>query len=145
MGEGAALNCLGHLAYIEGQYEQARSYYEQALALREQLGVPTCIAEDRAGLARVDLAQGKIDRALAGVDEILAILDRDPHLSGAVHPGRVFLACYQVLQAGQDPRSNDILAQARTLLQQRAAKIADPTLRRSFLEKIPEHQQLLAS
>jgi class 3 adenylate cyclase/tetratricopeptide (TPR) repeat protein len=143
MGEGSVLNCQGTLAYIQGQYEQARSCYEQALALRQASGLIS-IAEDRAGLALVDLVQGELDQASAEVEEILAIVNDDPHLSGATHPGRVFLACYQVLQAGQDPRTDEILAQARTLLQQRAAKIADPALRHSFLQNVPEHRQLLA-
>jgi predicted ATPase/class 3 adenylate cyclase len=145
LGEGTVLNYLGHLAYIQGQYEPARSCYKQALALRRQLGLPTFIAEDLAGLARVDLAQGHIEPALTGVDEILTILENDPNLSGANHPGRVFLACYHVLKASQDPRADDVLAQAQTLLQQRAAQIADPMLRRSFLERILEHRQLLES
>lgn len=143
LGVGSALNHLGHLAYMQGQTERARSHYEQALALRRQLDLPTSIAEDLAGLARVDLAQGQIEQARAGVEKVLSILERDPNLSGAAHPGRVFLVCHHVLKAGRDPRAEDVLAQARTLLQRRAAKITDPTLRRSFLENIPEHQQLL--
>ena len=142
IGEGSVLNSLGTLAYTQEQYEQARSCYEQALALRQQSGL-TSIAEDRAGLAQVNLVQDKIDQALAEMEQILLILNDDPHLSGATHPGRVFLACYQVLKAGQDPRADDILAQARALLQQRAAKIADPALRQSFLENVPEHRELL--
>ncbi|MBN1485474.1 MAG: tetratricopeptide repeat protein [Chloroflexia bacterium] len=143
LGSGSILNHLGHLAYIQGRLEQARSYYEQALASRRELGQPTCIAEDLSGLARVDLAQGRVEQALAKVEEILPILEGDPNLSGAVHPGLVLLACYQVLQADRDPRADAILTEARTLLRQRAAKIADPALRRSFLENISEHRQLL--
>jgi hypothetical protein len=57
----------------------------------------------------------------------------------------VFLACYRVLKAAQDPRATHILTGAHVLLQGRGAKIPDPALRRSFLENLAAHREILAA
>jgi hypothetical protein len=48
-----------------------------------------------------------------------------------------------VLQANRDARATDILTQAHTLLQERAARIADEGLRRIFLNNVPDHREIL--
>jgi hypothetical protein len=78
------------------------------------------------------------------VGEILPCLDDDPSLEGAEDDLKVFLACYQVLQASEDPRAAHILSQAHRLLQERAAKISDEKLRRSFLENVAAHREIIS-
>jgi hypothetical protein len=57
-------------------------------------------------------------------------------------PFRVYLTCYRVLQAGHDPRAGEVLETAHRLLHERAAKIEDERLRRSFLEQVPAHREI---
>ena len=64
-----------------------------------------------------------------------------PH---TLEPLRVYLTCYQVLQANGDPRAQDVLNTAYTLLQERAANIEDLALRRSYLENVPYHREIVA-
>jgi hypothetical protein len=56
---------------------------------------------------------------------------------------RSYLVCYRVLRANDDPRAEMALATAHRLLQVRAAKIADERLRRSFLENVPDHREIV--
>jgi len=53
------------------------------------------------------------------------------------------LTCYRVLQAGGDPRAREVLTNAHAMLQERASKINDQELRRSYLENVPYHREIL--
>lgn len=98
--------------------------------------------EALAGLARVALAQGDPPRAQTQVEEILRYLEHGT-MDGAEHPFQVYLTCYRVLRASQDPRAQGILATAYRLLQERATKITDEELRRSFLESVAAHREIV--
>ena len=125
-----------------GQYAQARAHLERALALRRELGKDHLALESLAGLARLALATGDLARALAHVEEILAALETHT-LDGTDEPLRVYLTCVQVLAANDDPRAPAVLDAAHTLLQTRAARIHDDSLRQTFLHDVPEHRELL--
>jgi hypothetical protein len=99
--------------------------------------------ESLAGLARVSLAQGNQAQAQAYVEEILSHLESYT-LAGIYEPFRVRLTCYRVLRANQDPRAEAVLNTAYHLLQEQAAKIADEELRRSFLENVAAHREILS-
>ena len=106
-------------------------------------------AENQAGLARVSLAQGDLSQAQSHVEEILSFLG-GPHLEtgaleGTGEPFRVYLTCYRVLQAGQDPRAREILTATYNLLQERAAIISNESLRRSFLENVVARREIVAA
>jgi hypothetical protein len=93
-------------------------------------------------LARVCLIQGNPSEAQALVEEILAHLESHT-LEGTEEPIRVYLTCYRVLTANQDPRARGVLNRAYNLLQERAAKIGDEEKRRSYLENVPAHREIL--
>jgi hypothetical protein len=48
-----------------------------------------------------------------------------------------------VLRAHEDPRAREVLDQGYRLLQERAAKIDDPRLRRSYLENVAAHREIV--
>jgi tetratricopeptide (TPR) repeat protein len=143
MVKGWALNNLGAVLLGLGDDVQAEGHYREALALRQQLGQGHYVAEDLAGLASVALARDDIAQANAYAAEMLPYLEHNPGLNGAEHPFRAVLLCYRALQAGEDPRAAEVLARARALLHERAARIADEQLRRSFLENVAEHRAIL--
>lgn len=64
-------------------------------------------------------------------------------LYGLFDPMRVYLTCVHVLRANKDPRAAEILRSAHRMLQEWAAKIDDEELRRSFLENVPEHREIV--
>jgi hypothetical protein len=90
----------------------------------------------------VSLAQGNLAQAQAQVEEILSHLETRT-LDGTEEPFRVYLTCYRVLRANQAPHAKDILNTAHRLLQKRAAKISDAEMRRSFLENVAAHREIV--
>jgi len=143
MVQGWALNNLGAVLLELGDTAGAEAHYRQALALRQQLGQGHYVAEDLAGLAAVALARGDTGQAHTQAVAMLAHMEGNPGLNGAEHPARAILACCRALRAAGDPRAAEVLAHAQALLQERAARIGDAALRRSFLENVAEHRAIL--
>jgi tetratricopeptide (TPR) repeat protein len=139
-----SLFALGHALAGLGRLAEAAEAYAQALAAWREGGRLHLTPDPLAGLARVALAQGEHERALAHVGEILAHLEDRPALEGTVEPVRVYLTCYRVLCALGDPRAEGVLDAGYELLQERGAMIEDEDLRRSFLENVPHHRELVA-
>jgi predicted ATPase/DNA-binding SARP family transcriptional activator len=139
-----ALTSQGQALAGLGRWDEARAAFGQAVEIRRQLGQHSLAAESLAGLARTAQAQGDVDQATAHVEEILPILDAGT-LEGAEEPLWVYLICYRVLSAGADSRREGILAAAYGLLQARSARIADEELRRSFIENIAAHREIVAA
>ena len=122
--------------------------------------------ESLAGLARVSLAQGAHSTALrqavvvslsnhqdsssgqalaqaqTQVEDILSHLETNS-LDGTDEPLRVYLTCYRVLKANRDPRAQEILTTAYNLLQKHAGNTTDEEMRRSFLENVLVHRELV--
>jgi predicted ATPase/Tfp pilus assembly protein PilF len=140
--EGLALTCLGHALAGLNLHTEAAQIYRNALSLQRELGQHNLAMEPLAGLARVALAQGELAPTRQYVEEILQHLELG-NLEGADEPFRVYLTCYRVLWAHDDPRAPGILRMAHDLLQARAAMIGDERLQRSFLENVPVHRELV--
>jgi class 3 adenylate cyclase/tetratricopeptide (TPR) repeat protein len=143
--QGNAWLYLGHILAALGDWPAATEAYAAALTLCCKIGRENQSLEARAGLARVALAQGNLPLARNHIEEVLTCLTRDPWLPGTDEPFRVYLTCSQVLLANRDARAPEILQTARALLQERAAQIECEWLRRSFLEKVAAHRELLAA
>jgi len=143
---GHALTGLGHPSTGSGQcLAEAADAYRQALTLHRERGQHHLAVESLAGLARVALTQGDPAGALAHVQEILDYMEGHPALEGTLEPLRIYLTCYRVLQASGDPHAGEILDAAYHLLQERAATIEDEGLRRSHLENVAEHREIVAT
>ena len=149
---------LGHALAGLGRLEEAVEAYRESVALRRELGQANLAMESLAGLARIALAQGHCEQAQAHVEEIQSHLETGAPstalrqgsgqgsghaLDGAVNPFQVYLTCYRVLKAGRDPRAQEVLSIAYRQLQERAAKITDEAMRRSFLENVTAHREIV--
>lgn len=122
--------------------DEAAHAYRQAIALRRELGEQFLAMESLAGLARVFLAKGDLSQAQSQVEEILRYIEKKS-LDGTDEPLRVYWTCYQVLKAKHDRRARGILTTAHSLLRGRAAKIPDEETRRSFLQNVSVHREIL--
>ncbi len=142
--EGYAQIPLGHALLAQGQVAGARAAYWQSLAVWHELKLPALAAEMRAGLARAALAEADGETALAYVEAILAYLAEDEALEGTESPFRVYQTCVEVLEGQGDARATSLRDRAGTLLQARAAEIADPPLRQAYLENVAAHRQIAA-
>jgi predicted ATPase/class 3 adenylate cyclase len=145
-----SLTYLGHALTTLGELSKAEEAYSEAARLRRELGQQPLVIDDLAGLARVAMARGDTARARERVDDILTWIG-DNGTAGIEYPLQVNLTCYQVLTASANgdasalEQANAILATAHTAMQEQAAGIGDDTLRRSFLENIPAHRDLVAA
>lgn len=140
--EGYAQTYLGHALADLGQLEEAQEVYRAALEIRRKLKQPKLATEPLAGLARVSLAEGDLTQAVEHVEEILQHLEGSD-LFGTDEPVRVYLTVYRVLHATGDALAGGVLKTAYERLQQQAAKIEDVELRRSFLDRVTTHREVL--
>ncbi|HMQ35196.1 MAG TPA: tetratricopeptide repeat protein, partial [Chloroflexaceae bacterium] len=140
---GDAAICLGHALAGQGRLAEAGAAYAEALAVWEELGRPARAVEARAGLADAALRAGDLAGALAPAGPILAQLAAGPP-TGADEPLRVYWAAWRALAASADPRAGPLRAEALALLEARAALIADPALRHSYLDEVAAHRELRA-
>ncbi|MCP4535936.1 MAG: tetratricopeptide repeat protein [Chloroflexi bacterium] len=130
------------LKYAQKYLDDAVDAFHHAVDIRRGLHDSVVVLEPLAGLARAFLVQGDTDRALLQIGEIMDYLDSST-LSGISDPFRIYLTCYHVLCAYQDSRARDILTSAHNLLQEQAAKISDEEMRRSFLENVAVHREIV--
>jgi tetratricopeptide (TPR) repeat protein len=142
VGYGAtALTNLAHALVAKEDYSAATEAYQQALTIRQELDQERLAMEALAGKARIALAVGKTSKALDYVSQILQFLENNS-LDGCDEPFRVWLTCWQVLDAAQEDRAPGVLEQAYHLLDERAQQIQDAELRLSFLENVDAHRTL---
>jgi predicted ATPase len=142
--EGWARRGLGNAALGVQDLDVAEEAYRQALATLRAVDNPALVAEPLAALARVVLARGEAAEARETIEEILAHLATGT-LEGAEEPMLVYLICYQVLRANDDPRAQTLLTRARRELLAQAGHIPDEATRHAILEHVPAHRELLAA
>jgi hypothetical protein len=105
--------------------------------------------DDLAGLARVAMAQGQRDRALALIKDVLSWVEANGS-GGIEYPLQVYLTCYRILLSTADGdasamgRARAILSTAHADLLEQADRVRDPALRRSFLEGVAANREILA-
>jgi adenylate cyclase len=140
--EAYTMTCLGHALAGLGYLADASSAYQRGLDLRRKLGQPVMTVEPLAGLARVRLSQQESVEAMKLVEEILSIIESHS-LVGVDEPILVYLTCNRVLMVNQDLRAKCMLNTAYKMLQERSAKIEKEELRRSYLENVAVHRELV--
>ncbi len=140
--EGLAAIYLGYALEGLGQWVGAQAAYTSALTLYQTRGIQSAVVDAQGGLARTSLAQGDRHGAQRWIEEILPHLV-DPKDVGIDGPFLLYLTGYRVLTELGDPRAATVLQAGALLLQQRAERITDSTLRRCFLENVTTHRDLL--
>lgn len=132
---------LGHIRLQQGEVSAARAAYEEANRLSQNAGVAAEVWQGQAWLACAQLAQNEKQVALAMVEAVIAAFD-PTRVTALQSPQRILLACYHVLSANEDPRADDLLQQAWSLVQKQAAQISEPRLRNLFLTNVPCHREI---
>lgn len=103
---------------------------------------PSTHAFGLACLARVLLARGKLDEALATAAQAHAELEAAGQVEDGAHLIRLTFA-EALHAAGRLAEAREAIARARDQVDETAAKIHDPTHRRSFVERVPENARTL--
>jgi len=142
--EGYLLDLLGNVYTDLEHWSAAQDAFQKTLTLRSELGQTHLTMESRAGLARLALAQGELENTKKQTNLILTYLDAGNSLDGTEYPFRIYLTLYKGLRASEDPRADEILKNAYSILQDRANHITDEHLRNSFIENIPWRREIMA-
>ena len=132
---------LATIHLLAGDVSAAEREARRAIAIGTS--APSVRALAYATLADALLAAKDIAGAVAAAREAMRILDE----IGGVDEGDTLLRLVyaRALDASGDAASaHDVIVDARTRLLERAAKITDPALRSSFLERVPENADTLA-
>lgn len=107
----------GHVFSELDMLDEATRACELALELQHDLGQSNLAAESLACLARINLVEGDVSGAHSLVERVLEKLGTCA-LPGANEPLRVYLTCYQVLDAAEDPRAGEVLGTVLSLYEE---------------------------
>ena len=92
-------------------------------------------------LAGLLLDRGDPQRAVAEINEVLPLLGSGSAAS-MEEPLEAYWTCYLALRAANDGRAVRLLEVAYQILQERAGRIHDRRMRRTFLENVPIHKSI---
>jgi hypothetical protein len=129
------------LALVTGDPVEAAREAQAAAALAG--GATPQRAYALAAAARASLALGRTEEALALAEEAAGVLEAVGSMDEGEALVRLVLAEAR-RAAGDDAGARAAIAAALRRLGEQAEKIDDPGLRRSFLERVPEHRQTRA-
>jgi DNA-binding SARP family transcriptional activator/predicted ATPase len=121
----------------------AEDYYTQALAIRREIGQWALANDSRAGLARVALAQGRIDEALTWIEESLDWIAKHG-VEGIGDIQLVYLTAYRVFVAAKrDDQAQTAIEAAHDLLLAWGVELDDHG-RRALIEDVWPHSEIVA-
>ncbi len=141
------LLCLGYVLLDLDKIEAAEAAFEEAVQIRRDLNQPTMIIGALAGLAATKLAfdkpeEAKPEEAFVYVEEILEYISSNP-LTGNRDPLRIYLVCYQTLEAINHPQAKEFIYQAHKQLELQASRIISRPLRASFYENVRSNREII--
>lgn len=123
-------------------YSRAMDAARQACTLYEEIGMSYSTTADYTTLAHAALALGQPAEAETHAERAIALLTECKG-DGPDFPHRDYWQCAQVLQAlGRVADAENARSAARRLLQEKAAKISNPSLRGSFLENVSFNREI---
>ncbi len=93
-----------------------------------------------AGVARCALDLEKLDEANQNADDLMSHLNAHG-VAGIELPILAYVTCADIYEkAGDQKKYSWAVSEGQRELEDRAVKISDPKMRKSFLENIPEHR-----
>lgn len=132
---GEARRQKGELEVAQQSAEKAQRFRKSQTDLRE--------IDDLATLALIRLALSDVPGAELYAKQVLEALQACKAI-GPEFPQRAYWACYRVLDANhQTETARAALQAAYDIVSERASLIANPEIRRSFLENAPRNRQVM--
>jgi tetratricopeptide (TPR) repeat protein len=139
--EGGSQIYLASILVALGRLDDAEAATTRALALLED--VATLHPYALAAHARVLLARGRVDEAVEAAERAHDAMQA----LGAVEEGEALIRLVHaeaLLAGGRVDDARAALAEATRRVDERAARIADPALRESFVTRVPENARTVA-
>lgn len=142
-GEASTLHHLGVVELSEKRVQAAQKSLALALALREEIGETGNALVTRAWLGLAYLAAGGSREARSCVEEISAGLEAEGYGGDSPEQEIWWAVCQIWEECGEAERAREALVRAYRLVQEKADRISDPALRRSFLEQVPVNREIV--
>lgn len=139
--EASARSSLALILCLAGLLGDAEN--EAVLAVDLSRKIPPSLALSLAVLARICLGKGDHERAHAVASEAMSLLERLGGLDEGESLVRLMLA-ETLLAMGDRAAACQVIMRARNRLLEASARITDPTLQASFLERVPDNARILA-
>lgn len=132
----------GVVAEGRGNLRDALRRYRMSLDIRLDNGQDALAVDSLAGLLRAYVSAGDVDGIQVTTSRIRSRLDMQG-LDGVEHVGRLFLG---LISASQSQNDHDCVRefthQGVAFINERAARLADPAHRASYLNGAPAHRVL---
>ena len=142
----AILRCVrAHAHAALGEWDEAAACYQASLALFRELGRATMPPEPIAGLARIALARGDVEGAMATIGEVVAHFDAGGSVDGTEDPIWIYLTCHQVLAADGLAARRPSSSIAPTRCSASALRCSATRSGRSFLANVPTNRAVVAA
>ena len=142
-GQAIAHTYQGLILEREQEIDQAFDEFAKASQMLGEMGMDGFRIDALAGLARSTLSQGRTDEAQLYGLEIWEYLKKSG-VKGMELPQLAYLTCFKVFnRLGDLKKAHAVLEQSLQHLNKEAESIANLDWKRTFLENIPEHRDLL--
>ncbi len=139
--EAAGRIYLACIHLLADQHELAAHEAAEGIALARE-AAPPIAPMGLAALAQARLAQARPDDALEAIHAALQLVQASGEIEGGDSLLHLVLAETQ-RALGNDAAAHSAIATAKERLLERAARIQDPALRKSFLENVPDNARTL--
>jgi len=142
-GRAAGLAYVGLVQETLGNLARARECFRQAAELYEKIGVRSYAMDACAGLARLALAEGNLTEASVNAMRVWNFLQHYG-AQGMEFPVRAYLTCADIFDAlDKSEMVRTVVEEGYRELNHRADKISNAQWRKSFLDNVPEHRQIV--
>ncbi len=142
-GEAAGNSYLGLAVELEGDFRNAKGYFEKAIKIFQDLSIPGNMIDAQAGLLRCML---KADSEYSNDEyakEIWEYLENNGG-TGLEFPVLVYLTCVDTYtRLGDMETAKVVLKACYNELTSKANRISDVIWRKSFMENVPAHRELI--
>jgi hypothetical protein len=134
----------GYIHHLLGHASEGLATTTRALALlRQDPPIVTALADGLGFLAKILLAQGQIEAAVAAASEAAGIVTKLGGIGGS--EGAILLVHAEALHAvGDGAGARTALAEARRWILAAVERMADPEIRADYLGKVDAHARILA-
>jgi class 3 adenylate cyclase/tetratricopeptide (TPR) repeat protein len=126
-----------------GEVDAAAKSFSSAKDIFNRIGVQGYAVDASAGLARCWHALGQGDDAEQEARQVWDYIEQQGE-KGMEFPILAYLTCANILEGREEgEEAHSIIDMGYRVMMERADKISDGNWRKSFLEKVPEHQALI--
>ena len=149
--QSSALAALGNSDLMLGRWDEAAEDFRRMEILAREIAYPAAVLDALEGQTRLALMHGSSEEAVQALERLLAYAHardegaggRGGRLAGSMEHW-IRLTTHKVWARCGDKRARAALEDAHGALMSEAQRIVDEGWRRSFLENIPEHREIVS-